>query len=174
MTALVLTALAAVALMDAACSGFRSALGRTGLINHSALDREATVRGVLTLFICLLPACLVFTVDVMAARTPVQKYTVTAAAMLVVLVPYAVVVLLALGAYAVLGWRQKYVAMAVVLGPFTLMRPVVALGAGLAGAHASESGTVFSTIALATLAVLVVEPIADRRWIEPMSGRGGL
>ncbi|GAA2477235.1 hypothetical protein [Terrabacter carboxydivorans] len=163
MTALVLTALAALALVDGACSGFRSALGRTGLVDHAALDRRATLLGVRTVLLCL-PACSVFAVDVVGAGTPVETYAVAGEVMLIVLVPYAVVVLLALGAYAVLGWRQKYVAMALVLGPFTLVRPLVAVGAAVAGAYAAPSSAVVATIALATVAVLLVEPVAGRGW----------
>lgn len=164
MTALVLTTLAALALVDGACSGFRSALGRTGLVDHAALDRRATLLGVRTVALCLLPACSVFAVDVVVAKTPVEAYALAGGVMLVVLVPYAVIVLLALGAYAVLGWRQKYVAMALVLGPFTLVRPLVAVGAAVAGAYAAPSATVVATVALATVAVLLVEPLAGRGW----------
>ena len=39
----------------------------------------------------------------------------------------ALLVLFAVGAYAVLGWRLKYLAWAVILGPFTFARPPVAL-----------------------------------------------
>ena len=84
--------------------------------------------------------------------------------MLVVLLPYAAVVGLALGAYGVLGWRLKYIAMAVILGPFTLARPVVALGSALAAACATDSVTVMIPVVLAIAAVLLVEPLAGRRW----------
>jgi hypothetical protein len=105
-----------------------------------------------------------FALDVAAQGTPIAEYTDAGKAMLTVLVPYAAIVVLALGAYAVLGWRKKYIAMAVVLGPFTLVRPRVAMVAGFAGVSASESGSAVASIALAVIAVQVVEPLANRRW----------
>jgi hypothetical protein len=84
--------------------------------------------------------------------------------MLTVDVPYAVVVLLALLAYAVLGWRQRYLASALILGPFTLLRLAVAVLGAAAGAVTSRDLLVGLMTCLSALAVLAVEPLADKLW----------
>lgn len=60
-----------------------------------------------------------------------------------------------------------YLASAVILGPFTLLRPAVAVaGAILAAAHTPSATGKTLTICTA-LAVLTVEPLADRLWYAP-------
>jgi hypothetical protein len=84
--------------------------------------------------------------------------------MLAVYGPYALLVLLALLSYAVLGWRQRYLASALILGPFTFLRPVVALVGAVLAAVVGHDTVVALIACLATGAVLAVEPIADRVW----------
>lgn len=84
--------------------------------------------------------------------------------MLVIYAPYALLVLAALACYAVLGWRLKYLASAVILGPFTLLRPAVAIAGAVAGAAQGRNAVVTAAVILSVIAVLAVEPLADRRW----------
>ena len=82
-------------------------------------------------------------------------------AALVVLAAGALV-LLALSAHVVLDWRRRFVASALVLGPFTLGRPAVALGGAAAGAWLSGDARVAVLGLAAGGAVLAVEPLAGR------------
>jgi hypothetical protein len=83
--------------------------------------------------------------------------------MLAVYLPYAVLVLAALACYGLLGWRHRFLASALILGPFTLARPAVAIAGAVAGAW--NSPILIAVLCLtSTAAVLAVEPIANRRW----------
>ena len=84
--------------------------------------------------------------------------------MLAVYGPYALLVLAALACYATLNWQLKYLASALVLSPFTLFRPGIAiLGAALGMAAGKDMVTAFAA-ALSAIAVLTVEPLAGRLW----------
>jgi hypothetical protein len=136
-------------------------------VRHRAADRTAALRGLVLVAALLVPAAVVRAAAATTAASSPDDYARAAAGMLVVLAPYAVVVLLALAAYGVLGWRQKYLASAMILGPFTLVRPVVALVAALCGAWRGGAVDVVVVIALGTIAVLAVEPLAGRLWYAP-------
>ena len=84
--------------------------------------------------------------------------------MLTVYGPYAILVLAALGCYLTLGWRQRYLASSLILGPLTLLRPVVAVAGAVFGALAGSGPAVAVSIGLAAAAVLAVEPLAGRLW----------
>lgn len=84
-------------------------------------------------------------------------------AALVVLAAGALV-LLALSAHVLLDWRRQFVASALVLGPFTLGRPAVALGGAASGAWLSGDARVAVLGLAAAGAVLAVEPLAGRQW----------
>lgn len=78
-----------------------------------------------TVLVALLsiPAIVAFLVDVSLLGQDIAVYTEAGLTFLTVVAPYAVVVAVALGAYAALDWQLKYLASALVLGPFTLIRP---------------------------------------------------
>ena len=152
-----------LALLDGAFAGFRSSAGRTGLIDHRAADRLAARRGCLLACALLTPVAAAACAQWWLGRDD-AALTRAGLAMLMVYVPYGLIVLLALGCYSVLGWRQRYLATAVVLGPFTLARPVVAVLGGVAGAYAGRDVVVAACAGLAVVAVLAVQPVADRCW----------
>lgn len=87
--------------------------------------------------------------------------------MLMIYAPYALLALAALACYAAAGWRLKYLASAVILGPFTLLRPAVAIAGAVVGAAHGNDGLVTTTVVLSVMAVLVVEPLVGRRWYAP-------
>lgn len=156
--------LVALALLDGAFAGFRASVGRTGLVRHVTADRRASVRGALLGAGLLLPAAVVWKVAIRSEADRPDDLRRACDIVLAVLSPYAAVVLLALAAYAVLGWRQKYLASALILGPFTLLRPAAAALAAGYGVWRSDSAAVVAVIALGTVAVLAVEPLAGRLW----------
>ena len=90
-------------------------------------------------------------------------WTAAGVAMLAVYLPYGALVLLALAAYLTLSWRRRFLASAVLLGPLTLLRPLLAV-AGLAWACLEARDAMVALVAAgATTAVLLVEPLAGRR-----------
>lgn len=155
--------LAVVALLDGCFSGFRAAAGRDGRIDKRAYARRAcrdgTLAGAAVLGL-LAAACGV----AMATGTSYDAFTRSGRAMLWVLLPYAITVLLALAGWALLRplWMQTLTS-TLVLGPFTLVRPLVVAGGVLAACLATESWAVRATGVLAGVLVLSVEPLLLRR-----------
>ena len=162
MTAVLATVLALLAVVDGTLAGFRASVGRTGLVRHRAEDVVGLRRGFLTCLTTLAPA--VALCIVLAARRGAADLDRAARAMLWVYLPFGAVILLALVAYLVLGWQQRYIASAVILGPLTLARPfVVAAGGVLAILVADDLGTA-AAVGLAVVGVLVVEPLCNGRY----------
>jgi hypothetical protein len=60
----------------------------------------------------------------------------------------------------------KYLASALILGPFTLLRPLVAILGWLTSALWSHDPLAITATGLCVLGVLSVEPLADRRWYQ--------
>ena len=160
MTVVVVGGLVVLAACDGAFSGFRSSVGRSGLVDHRADDVRAQLRGLIVVALLLVPAA------VLALAGP-QDATEAGRGMLTVYAPYGVLVLAALLVYGTLGWRTRFLAMAVILGPFTLLRPVVAVAGGLGGVLLADHVTTRVAVALAVAAVLAVGPICDRLWYRP-------
>jgi hypothetical protein len=164
MTAVLAVALLALAILDGAFAGFRSSAGRTGLIGHRRHDSQAARRGAGLVCVLLSPAIAVAGADVVLRPGRLGNYDRAGTAMLAVYGPYALLVLAALACYATLNWQLKYLASALVLGPFTLLRPGIAiLGAALGMALGKDPVTAFAAV-LSAIAVLGVEPLAGRLW----------
>jgi hypothetical protein len=162
--AVVAVSLTLLALADGACAAFRSSVGRTGLISHRASDMRAARRGAGLVAVLLTPAVLLTCTGILLDHSEARLFQRAGELMLDVYGPYGLAIVVALVAYATLDWRKRYLASAVILGPFTLLRPAVAiLGAGLA-IGLTHNLTVALAAALAILGVLAVEPAADRLW----------
>jgi hypothetical protein len=162
--ALIAGALLLLAALDGAFAGFRSSCGRTGLVDHRRDDVEASLRGLALAGVLLLPVVLVAAGDVVAYPERLDLYVSAGRVLLTVYLPYAGLILGALACYRLLAWRRRFLASSLILGPFTLARPLVALG-GAAAAGLAAGDPVVGTVALvAAAAVLAVEPVADRRW----------
>ncbi|MDQ7904874.1 oxidoreductase [Phytohabitans sp. ZYX-F-186] len=166
-------ALTAIAVLDSMFAGFRSSLGRTGLIRHRHRDVLAHLRGLALSALLLAPVAAVALVDVALRGPRLAIYLAAGRAMLLVYLPFAAVVLLALAAYLVPHWQHRFLAAVVVLGPGTLARPLVAL-AGVAAAGWASRDALATTLALgAVCAALAVEPWAERRWYGRTGPPGG-
>jgi hypothetical protein len=171
MIAVVPAGLLLLALVDGACAGFRSSAGRSGLINHRSSDRRAARRGTTLVAILLIPAVTLTCVATVLHPFRIGLYLHAGEIMLAVYAPYGMAVLAALAIYATLDWRKRYLASAVILGPFTLLRPaVVILGAILTIAVARDAWITI-TVILAVVGVLAAEPVADRLWYAPRRKR---
>lgn len=155
-----LVVLVLLGLLDAAFSGFRSAQGRSGLIDHADDDRAGMLRGV-RLFSWLSAAAVVaFVVDLVLGRD-LEAYVAAADLFLLVIAPFAIVVLLALAAYGMLRWELRYLASAIILGPCTFLRPYVVAAAAVVVIVRAGDVSVAVVATLAVIAVLAVEPILD-------------
>lgn len=164
MTVAVAVSLVILAVLDGSFAGFRASVGRTGLINHRRSDYRAARRGAALVCVLLAPAIAVVCIDLAVHTGQLGRYTLVGQAMLEVYGPYALVVLIALACYAALNWRLKYLATAVILGPLTLLRPVIAILGGALGLVQGNSTAVAAAVTLSVIAVLAVEPLAGRLW----------
>lgn len=166
MTGAIAAALLLLAVADGAFAGFRSSAGRTGLIRHRRSDYRAAARGAGLACALLAPVLAVMCAE---ATRPgrLEDYVRAGTAMLAVYGPAALVVLIALAGYTVLSWRLRYLASALVLGPFTLLRPAVAILGAAVGAAESQDAIVAASVVLSVIAVLAVEPLAGRLWYAP-------
>lgn len=164
MTLLVGLVLLAVGAFDAALSGFRSSLGRSGLVDHREADRAGVRHGLRIFAVAALAPVTALLADLAVRGGGLAGYTDTGMLFLLLLAPFAVVVCAALLAYGVLGWRRRYLAVAVLLGPCTFLRPYWVVLAAAIAVYARGTWTVALVGLLAVGAVLVVEPIADHRY----------
>jgi hypothetical protein len=92
-------------------------------------------------------------------------------AMLAIYGPHALLALIALGGYATLSWRLRYLAAALILGPCTLLRPAVAILGAALGAALSNDMVAAAAAGLSAIAVLAVEPLAGRLWYPRNAAR---
>lgn len=163
MTGAVTAALLTLAILDGAFAGFRSSVGRTGMIAQRNADLVAARRGTMLVLALLTPVALLIAYNAFTHHRLAQ-YTRAGEYMLAIYLPYGGLVLAALVVYALLDWRLKYLASAVILGPFTLLRPAVAAAGAILAATHTPSVTGKTLTICAALAVLAVEPLADRLW----------
>lgn len=160
-------ALAAVALVDGAFAGFRAGTGRNARIDKRRYNAQAARRGFLVAAASLLAVSAVLGLGLLGAREAGRSYDALVQAggrMLVVLLPFAALVVASLAAYWLLPMRESTFVILVGLGPFTLARPLVVLAAAATAVHGSHQWLVWAGSLLASAGVLVVEPWVHRRW----------
>jgi hypothetical protein len=160
-------ALATVALVDAAFAGFRAATGRNARIDKRRYNLVAAGRGLAAGAASLLVASAVLGAGLLGAGAPGSGYDAlvrAGARMLTVLLPFAAVVVISLAAYWLLPMRESTFVILVGLGPFTLARPFVVLGAAALAVHGSQQPLVWAGTLLTAAGVLLVEPCVHRRW----------
>lgn len=161
MTGLV-AALVVLAGLDGMLSGFRSACGRDGRIRTGRRDALAQARGLAVVVVLLLPSVLLGATGLAAGdRAAWQR---AAEALVAAYLPFGALILLALAAYATLTWERRFLAVAMILGPGTLLRPLVAVAGGAVAVVRAGDGWVAAGVVLAVAAVLAVEPLCDRCW----------
>jgi hypothetical protein len=159
--------LAVLCLTDAAFAGYRDAAGRDARIFKAELYRRAIRRGmyfglgVAGVTVALAAAVLA------AAPSPGVRFgelTTTAWWMLPILAVYATVVLAAMGLWVVAEADVRTLASVTVLGPFTLIRPLVIAAAGALGAWRAPSFPA-ALVALGSAALQMgLEPCLGRAW----------
>ncbi|WP_232667957.1 oxidoreductase [Pseudonocardia sp. TRM90224] len=164
--------LGVLALVDGLFAGFRAATGRNARIRKDAYNRRAAWRGLGVGAAGAAAVGLLVAIGIAVAADPGQRYDELVSAggrMLLVLLPFAAVVVLSLISYLLLPMRESTFVMVLALGPFTLVRPAVAAVAGIVAAVGSTDRLVWLVAAVATASVLMVEPAVHRRWYsEPV------
>ena len=171
MTAALAASLLILAILDGAFAGFRSSAGRTGLISHRQAGHLAARRGAGLVCALLTPVIAVVSADVLIRPAHLDGYARAGTAMLAVYGPYALLVLIALACYATLDWRLKYLASALILGPFTLLRPGAAILGAALGMALSNDPVAAIAAGLSAIAVLAAEPLASRIWYPQLPPR---
>lgn len=159
-----LPVLVAIALLDGAFAGYRASAGRDGrLRGRGPRHVVAGLRGAVVAAGLVGPPLVV--AAVLARDAAVEAALARAASAIGwVALPYAALFFAALALWLVTPWRSRFVAMALILGPLTLVRPLVAAVTGVASAvHAGELRSAAVALAV-TLLPLLVEPLAGRWW----------
>jgi len=155
-----------LASLDATFVGFRDAAGRNPRVFKKAWFRRALLRGlalgqVASVVVLAWLGVLAWSLD---ATEVVDLHHKVGGGMVAVYLPYAVVVLGALSVYKLPHPDVSSLATVLVLGPLTLLRPVVILvgaGWGLWQAPTLATG---SSVVLAAGLMLALEPMLGRRW----------
>jgi hypothetical protein len=164
---LVQLALLVLALTDAGFCGYRDAAGRNPLVRKAGFYRHALRRGLRFGFANAGLATALLVVLLLASSHPGMLWADCAAAgtnLLFVVVPYATIVLVALGAWTAAEQDVRTLASVALLGPLSLLRPVVIVG-GAVVAIASRPTAPVATLAVATaLLQLSTGPLLARTW----------
>ena len=122
-----------LATLDAAFAGYRAAAGRSALIDKRRYYQRAMIRGALLGQVAVAVAAgivlisLAFTSDRQAL---LRDYNLAGSRVLYVYVPYAAIILLAFVVRLIRSVDIRSITSTLVFGPFTLIRPIVAV-AGL-------------------------------------------
>jgi hypothetical protein len=150
-----------LALVDGMFAGFRAATGRNALIRKRRFYVEAGVRGLALGAVGMAGAAMVILVSLgdrwdglVAAGVRMSQ----------VLLPFAAVIVLSMVAYWLLPMRPSTLVILLGLGPFTLVRPLVVIAAVLWAALGADDWVIRLDAAVAAVAVLAVEPVAQRVW----------
>lgn len=153
--------LGSLAVVDAGFCGFRDAAGRDRLIEKRPYYGRAVRRGMFLGLALVIPFAIGIALLADAGVWP--DLLQVAARMVWIYGAYATLVLLALGVYLVSSGDLRTLATVAVLGPFTLLRPLVICAGAAWGAIGAAHAT---TAVLACLAgtVMISFEFALERW----------
>jgi hypothetical protein len=119
-----------LATLDAAFAGYRDAAGRNALIRKRRYYRHAMLRGAIVGQLAVGGAALIIGLSlVMSAdwRALLQDYEAAGARMLTIYLPYAFVMLLTFLVRWIPSVDLRSITSTVIFGPFTLIRPLIAV-----------------------------------------------
>ena len=154
-----------LATLDAAFAGYRAAAGRNALINKRRYYLRAMTRGAIFGQLAVALAAIVILISL--AMTPdrqhlLRDYNLAGARMLLVYIPYAVIILLAFLVRSVPSVDIRSITSTLVFGPFTLIRPVVAIAGLIYGVWAVPRMATVMVGALVLIMMLSLERILNR------------
>lgn len=159
--------LCTLALLDGALCAFRASAGRSGKIDKRAYYAAAVLRGLSWTALSLLgvwAAAGVMLLLVPDAGDTWRAWQRAGARALWVYGPYATLVLAALSLWAVPRPTTRILATVMVLGPFTLVRPLVVLAGLIAGVAAQPRPDVIAVALVLGVVMLGLEPLLGRRY----------
>ncbi len=158
------------ALLDGTLLGFRAAAGRNGLIDKRRYFRRAMAIGVLASAAAALALIGFAALLVWRADDPVALWAAlvdAGARSLRWWIPYGLIAMVAILAWS-LSTEARTVATVVILGPFTLARPLVVIAGLVAGALPAGRFEVQLFAATVGAVTLSLEPLLTRRYpIDP-------
>ena len=152
--------------LDGGFTGFRDAAGRSPVLEKRRMFWRNIVRGVVLAQLIsgvTVGIAAVLMVVAPGAESLPELIVQAGTAMLWVYATYALAVLGALAFYAVPHPDVSSLATVLILGPFTLMRPLVILGGLVASLWHGDWRTGLLSLCGCGL-VLAVTPLLDRRW----------
>ena len=154
-----------LATVDSAFIGYREAAGRNALIEKKAYYRHALIRGALFGQLAVLIVG-VITAIVLAssgnARELFGKLELIGARMLLVYIPYALIILLALSIRALPSVDIRSITSTLIFGPFTLIRPLVVLLGAVWAILAAPSAITVALVVLIVCLMLGLEWVLGR------------
>ena len=145
-----------LATVDSAFIGYREAAGRNALIDKKDYYRHALTRGALVGQLAVLIVGAVTAVALVNSNHAWLLFTkleMIGARMLLVYIPYALIILIALAIRAVPSVDIRSITSTLIFGPFTLIRPLVVLLGAVWGILAAPSAI---TVALVVLIVCLM------------------
>ena len=154
-----------LATVDSAFIGYREAAGRSALIEKKAYYRHALIRGALlgqfaVLIVGVITAIVLVSSD--DARELFGKLELIGARMLLVYIPYALIILLALSIRALPSVDIRSITSTLVFGPFTLIRPLVVLLGAVWGILVAPSVITIALVVLIVCLMLGLEWVLGR------------
>ena len=155
-----LAALFVLAILDAACAGYRAAAGRNALVRKQEYFARAALRGavaglgVLAVAAALALAVASATADRAGLERDVRVFT---SRLLAVYAPFALVIGLAFLVRIVPSVDLRTLTSAIVFGPLSLLRPFVAVGGLLWAAAPGPTSPVTAVGAFVVASMLSLE-----------------
>ncbi len=159
--------LAVLAIIDAAFAGFRAAAGRDARIFKRAYYQRAVLVGVGAGVALVLALAALTLAALVLARSPSALYAellAIGARMLHVFLAYALLVVAALVLYATARRELRILATVSILGPFTLLRPLVVIVATIRGLGGGASLPAIALTVVSSASVLGLGRLLDRRY----------
>jgi L-asparagine transporter-like permease len=145
-----------LATLDSAFIGYREAAGRNALIEKKAYYRRALIRGALVGQLAVLIAGVIAAIALASSDNPRELFgqlESIGARMLLVYIPYALIILIALSIRALPSVDIRSITSTLIFGPFTFIRPLVVFLGAVWGILAAPGAV---TVALVVLIVCLM------------------
>lgn len=149
-----------LATLDSALIGYREAAGRNALIEKKAYYRHALIRGALFGQLAVLIVGAITAVALLTSDNTHElfgKLELIGTRMLLVYIPYALIILITLSIRAFPWVDIRSITSTVILGPFTLIRPLVVLLGAVWGILAAPSAITIVLVVLIVCLMLGLE-----------------
>lgn len=149
----------AFAMLDATLAGFREAAGRDGRIVKTTYYRRAMAAGAVMGALNVAALAMATAALLAISREPAALWNELVrigGRMILVFAGFAALVLSSLGVYAVSKHEMRTLATVAILGPFTLARPFVVIGATIYGTWSAANVPAIVLTWVSSVAVLGV------------------